>query len=60
MPIYLCREGHKHRSQEGAVNCGYCKALDRKLRESNRKLKVALIDNKKQLIEEAIEYVNRR
>jgi hypothetical protein len=25
MPIYLCHEGHKHRSQDGATNCGYCK-----------------------------------
>jgi hypothetical protein len=34
MPIYLCRKGHKHRSQDGAVNCGYCKRNARKAIES--------------------------
>jgi len=36
MSIYLCREGHKHRSQESATNCGYCKANDRKIFQKNR------------------------
>jgi len=36
MPIYLCREGHKQRSQEAAVNCGYCKRNHRKVMEANR------------------------
>jgi hypothetical protein len=34
MPIYLCREGHKQRSQEAATNCGYCKRNHRKSVES--------------------------
>jgi hypothetical protein len=33
MPIYLCHEGHKHRSQEAATNCGYCKRNHRTLVE---------------------------
>jgi len=36
MPIYLCHEGHKHRSQEGAVNCGHCKRNQRKLVERKK------------------------
>jgi hypothetical protein len=28
--IFLCRNGHKHRTQDGATNCGYCKANERR------------------------------
>lgn len=27
---YLCRKGHKHKTQDGATNCGYCKRVNRK------------------------------
>ena len=31
--IYLCRQGHKHRTHDGANNCGYCRRNERKQRE---------------------------
>lgn len=34
MSIYLCHEGHKHHSQDGATNCGYCKRNARKIIEA--------------------------
>lgn len=29
--IYFCRRAHKHRSQDGATNCGWCKNIENKL-----------------------------
>jgi hypothetical protein len=31
MPIYLCRVGHKNRTQDAAVNCARCKRNERRI-----------------------------
>lgn len=47
--IYLCRNGHKHRTQDGSTNCGYCKANLRKAAEKVKKFGDVARAIKKQL-----------
>jgi len=47
MTIYLCREGHKHHSQEAATHCGYCRRNNTRRMEANRNRDITLNSLKK-------------